>query len=436
MVLDVADSIPARYIEDFGASLTLAALTTYMGSLSRAGWSIGEAQGKYFALFELAFITCKTVDDIVVDFTSFVDACNLTPDQRLRIVKHTQVASSGTSRESFVLAVGALEKPSDLELLCSLVAEGTTVEIRRNAAAALGQFCTRARDGGRLSITWEHSAILALSQGLEDHSVDNRGDVGSWVRKQSLQSLARIFAADSQTFQRLNERDGELAIRLLGQILCSTTEKIDRLRVAAGHMLEILLYEQRVEAADSRLCEGLEQLRRLVPAQPNDSSAQPEWGVDGIVAELTRLLLTDRQTSKIINPALIVADQLIEQGALLAAAPDSWIPLYRATQRVAFKLRAPLRLSLCLKLYGSLALVSEELSRLAVGSLLAHMAHPVLRIRQTAADHLFSALCIHGVVDVGDDGDEIGRLVSETEWAQESAGVKDARAQLTALVRP
>ncbi|KAJ2142212.1 hypothetical protein IW136_002024, partial [Coemansia sp. RSA 678] len=123
--------------------------------------------------------------------------------------------------------------------------------------------------------------------------------------------------------------------------------------------------------------------------------------------------------------------------------------------RVAFKLRAPLRLSLCLKLYGSLALVSEELSRLAVGSLLAHMAHPVLReaqtgfqvpldygdypespIRQTAADHLFSALCIHGVVDVGDDGDEIGRLVSETEWAQESAGVKDARAQLTALVRP
>ncbi|KAJ2541734.1 hypothetical protein GGF49_003430 [Coemansia sp. RSA 1853] len=319
----------------------------------------------------------------------------------------------------------------------------------------------------------------------------------------TLAALATIFAGDGQTFQRLNECDDELAIRLLGQILCSTTEKIDRLRVAAGRMLEILLHEQRVEAADSRLREGLVQLQRLVPAQPNNfsgdagvkgsefswadpeaaftrivqalsvsderlrqplfeglvstgsaeplgkfavgavaayaetlpetgatvaASAQPEWGVDGIVAELTRLLLTDRQTSKIINPALIVADQLIEQGALLAAAPDSWIPLYRATQRVAFKLRAPLRLSLCLKLYGSLALVSEELSRMAVGSLLAHMAHPVLR--------LFSALCIHGVVDVGDDGDEIGRLVSETEWAQESAGVKDARAQLTALVRP
>ncbi|KAJ2204743.1 hypothetical protein IW145_003236, partial [Coemansia sp. RSA 521] len=214
---------------------------------------------------------------------------------------------------------------------------------------------------------------------LEDHSVDNRGDVGSWVRKQSLQSLARIFAADSQTFQRLNERDGELAIRLLGQILCSTTEKIDRLRVAAGHMLEILLYEQRVEAADSRLCEGLEQLRRLVPAQPNDSSG--DAGVDG--------------------------------------CEFSW-----ADPEAAFT-----------RIVQALSVSDEQLRRpLFEGLVSTGSAEPL--IRQTAADHLFSALCIHGVVDVGDDGDEIGRLVSETEWAQESAGVKDARAQLTALVRP
>ncbi|KAJ2343500.1 hypothetical protein GGF43_005684, partial [Coemansia sp. RSA 2618] len=54
----------------------------------------------------------------------------------------------------------------------------------------------------------------------------------------------------------------------------------------------------------------------------------------------------------------------------------------------------------------------------------------------TAADHLFAALCIHGAVDVGDAGDEIGRLLSETEWAQDSTGVKDARVRLAALVRP
>ncbi|KAJ1651260.1 hypothetical protein GGF38_005631, partial [Coemansia sp. RSA 25] len=57
--------------------------------------------------------------------------------------------------------------------------------------------------------------------------------------------------------------------------------------------------------------------------EPAEAELGPGWTVDGIVTELTRLLLTDRQTSKLINPALIVSDQLIEQGALLAASPDA-----------------------------------------------------------------------------------------------------------------
>ncbi|KAJ2508028.1 hypothetical protein IWW47_000821, partial [Coemansia sp. RSA 2052] len=111
--------------------------------------------------------------------------------------------------------------------------------------------------------------------------------------------------------------------------------------------------------------------------EPAEAELGPGWTVDGIVTELTRLLLTDRQTSKLINPALIVSDQLIEQGALLAASPDAWIPMYRAVQRIAFKLRAPQRLLLCVKLYGSLSLVSQDVARLAGESLLAHIGHPI-----------------------------------------------------------
>ncbi|KAJ2384296.1 hypothetical protein H4S02_004881 [Coemansia sp. RSA 2611] len=477
------------------------------------------------------------------------------------VEEHTRVARSGTSCQSFVLAMGALSGQRELDLLSSAVSNGATVEIRRNAAAALGQLCARSRASGNLSATWEQSAVAALSRGLEDRSVDNRGDVGSWVRKQSLQSLAGVFGSDCSVLQRLLSRDADLAVRLLGQVLHSMTEKIDKLRAAAGRLLELLLCEQRVDRdsdsdTDQALGSSLEQLRQLILIHSNHSrveaeegmnaqhlgqgcnsggdktsrlfaivpalalgrddadsitqnkcgfvkcsdfswadpeaafarivpalsvsdkrlrrplfeglvltgsteplgkfavsavaayaetlpetgatvedGAQSEWGVDGIVAELTRLLLTDRRTSKLINPALSVADQLVEQGALLAAAPVSWIPLYRATQRVAFKLRAPHRLELCLKLYSSLALMSEELAGLAVGSLLAHMAHPVLRIRQTAADHLFAVVCIHGAIDADSDSDDIGRILAETEWVQDSASVKDARARLTALVR-
>ncbi|KAJ1729732.1 hypothetical protein LPJ61_003382 [Coemansia biformis] len=337
-------------------------------------------------------------------------------------------------------------------------------------------------------------------------------------------------------------------MRLIGLVLRSTAEKIDKLREAAGRMLELLLGEQHMSgdgaAADPRASECIGQLRRLVLVDTGGAScrsatlraagdsgfswadpasayariapalsvgdeqlrralfeglvvagaaeplvvascatlrqavltsemmflrpalgrfavsavaayaetplpvpattaggdraaagAQPGWGADGIVAELARLLQTDKRTSKVINPALIVADQLIEQGALRAASPSSWVPLYGAVRGVAAGLRAPPRLLLCLKVYGSLALVSGELARLAAGSLLAHTGHPSLKIRQAAADHLFAVVCIHGAADVGDDLGAIEQLLAETEWAQDSAAARDARARLDALLR-
>ncbi|KAJ2852422.1 hypothetical protein IWW36_000309 [Coemansia brasiliensis] len=490
MVLAVADNVPKRYIEDFGAGLTLAAFAFYMGCLSRAKWNIGDnVQNKFFDLFEMALVACKHVDSIVDDFTAFVDSYGLKPEQHLCIENNIKVAKSGTSRESFVLAMGALAEQRDIDILCSIVTEGATVEMRRNAAVALGQLCRRIQDSKIHDAAWAVAVVAALSQGLNDHSIDNRGDVGSWVRKQSLQSLAIIFDHDNQLAQRISTEDGALAMRLVGQVLCATTEKIDKLRAAAGRMFEILLYKQQIDldgsapgSVDVGKC--LSQLRQLDPMQPEHfsmhessangddftwtdaeaafrrvvpalsvsyeqtrrslleglvftGSAEPlgkfavsavaayaetlsetvaseaesaaQWDVNGLVAELTRLLHTDKRTSKIINPTLIVADQLIEQGALLAADTNS-----------------------------SIALMSDELAQMATSSLLAYMAHPILRsqrIRQAAADHLFEVLCIHGAVDMDDDGAEIGSLLSETEWMQDTADVKEARSQLTKMIR-
>ncbi|KAJ2613196.1 hypothetical protein H4S08_002342 [Coemansia sp. RSA 1365] len=510
-VLSVADNVPARYVEDFGASMTLAALASYIGSLSRAGWNVGSDDGsnkiqhKYFDFFVQALTTCRDVTDIVCEFTAFVDTYGLTSEQRSCIEEYTRVDRSGTSRESFVLALGVLSEPDVANMLCGFVSGGATVEIRRNAAMALGQFCERAQGNGSQSFAQEKAAVEALSQGLEDHSVDNRGDVGSWVRKQSLRSLARIFESNSEIFERLCLCEDDFSMRLLGQIVRAATEKIDKLRAEAGRVLEIILFKQHLkfsgtgksredaahffaragngnqdidmfswadpEAAFSRIVHALsvndERLRQPLfegfvlsgsveplgklavsavaaytetlpasdPTATVAESTQSAWSVDGVVAELTRLILTDRRTSRMINPALIVADQLIEQGALLAASAESWIPLYRAVQRVAFKLRAPIRLSLCLKLYSSLALMSDELARLAAESLLVHIGHPTLKIRQTAADHLFALVCIHGAVDVGEDVEEIELLLAETEWAYDKEDVRSARTRLTELVR-
>ncbi|KAJ2472216.1 hypothetical protein GGI02_001737, partial [Coemansia sp. RSA 2322] len=324
---------------------------------------------------------------------------------------------SGTLREGFVLALGALRTQEDFKLLCKLITEGATVEIRQNAASALGQFCMREavterhdfNGDGRVADENVLAAVSALLGGLLDRTVDNRGDVGSWVRRQCLCSLQGLFSANRLAWLRVGG-DRDLALRLLGRVLHAATEKIDRLRQAAGMLLEQLLYGQHDPAlaasvdvlhADVSRCIG--QLRLYVPSGrqgPNraagdaggcsiswaDSEAVyaqlvhallvsenelraplfegfvsagaaepqgkfavnavaafagalpattataaaaasaeqrgPGWSIDGLVAELTRLLLTDRQTSKLINPALIVTDRLIEQGALQAASPD------------------------------------------------------------------------------------------------------------------
>ncbi|KAJ2484919.1 hypothetical protein EV174_002077 [Coemansia sp. RSA 2320] len=418
-VLSIGESISTRYIEDFGAALTLTAVVKYIGCLSRARWDIDgdQALNKYFDYFERALTMCPNPQEVVQEFTAFADAYGITLDQHARIVHHTQAEKSGTLREGFVLALGALRTQEDFKLLCKLITEGATVEIRQNAASALGQFCMREavterhdfNGDGRVADENVLAAVSALLGGLLDRTVDNRGDVGSWVRRQCLCSLQGLFSANRLAWLRVGG-DRDLALRLLGRVLHAATEKIDRLRQAAGMLLEQLLYGQHDPAlaasvdvlhADVSRCIG--QLRLYVPSGrqgPNraagdaggcsiswaDSEAVyaqlvhallvsenelraplfegfvsagaaepqgkfavnavaafagalpattataaaaasaeqrgPGWSIDGLVAELTRLLLTDRQTSKLINPALIVTDRLIEQGALQAASPD------------------------------------------------------------------------------------------------------------------
>ncbi|KAJ1841477.1 hypothetical protein LPJ73_006102, partial [Coemansia sp. RSA 2703] len=107
-------------------------------------------------------------------------------------------------------------------------------------------------------------AVSALLNGLLDHTIDNRGDVGSWVRKQCLVSLAGLFESDSLLLTRLSD-DRDLVLRLLGRALQSATEKIDKLRAAAGSLLEIVLHAQKLEGLDRHICLCIDELRRVIP---------------------------------------------------------------------------------------------------------------------------------------------------------------------------
>eukprot|EP00004_Rigifila_ramosa_P020245 TRINITY_DN5246_c0_g1_i1.p1 TRINITY_DN5246_c0_g1~~TRINITY_DN5246_c0_g1_i1.p1 ORF type:complete len:953 (-),score=244.07 TRINITY_DN5246_c0_g1_i1:1026-3854(-) len=60
------------------------------------------------------------------------------------------------------------------------------VETRRNAVVSLSKLSHTLRSSPRLTVQWESWSEFVLRVcllGLEDHTIDNRGDVGSWVRE-------------------------------------------------------------------------------------------------------------------------------------------------------------------------------------------------------------------------------------------------------------
>lgn len=99
--------------------------------------------------------------------------------------------STPDEQRAGVLALGStcsLLLPERRALLCDAVQHGVDVETRRNAAAALPHLL-------RSSLDEYESLLAALVHGLDDYTTDQRGDVGSWVRAQCMQSLRTALLA-------------------------------------------------------------------------------------------------------------------------------------------------------------------------------------------------------------------------------------------------
>ena len=65
---------------------------------------------------------------------------------------------------------------------------------------------------------------------LEDYCVDNRGDVGSWVREAAMEALPGVLAAA----QRGGGVDATVSAAIVSALLKQSSEKIDRVRAAAA----------------------------------------------------------------------------------------------------------------------------------------------------------------------------------------------------------
>lgn len=92
------------------------------------------------------------------------------------------------------------------------------------------------------------SLLCGILKNLEDYSTDQRGDVGSWIREESMKCLGLVVPIVTQ-LERPNlngmEEDVYISVeshtQIIGKVLKQASERIDRTRVCAGQTLETIL---------------------------------------------------------------------------------------------------------------------------------------------------------------------------------------------------
>ena len=141
---------------------------------------------------------------------------------------HLRHKTNFTARRGWTMALGHIELQSYITLLlalCESILSEKDIEAKRNAIQSVGLIFSRLT-------YWEDPAIVTriwstLTDCLDDYTVDQRGDVGSWIRIAACEALVPLMKFSSQ----------ENVEKTIGKILRLCVEKMDRVRTVAGRTL-------------------------------------------------------------------------------------------------------------------------------------------------------------------------------------------------------
>ncbi|CAH9148224.1 unnamed protein product [Cuscuta epithymum] len=118
----------------------------------------------------------------------------------------------------------------------------------------------------------KNEVIQSLLRALDDYSVDNRGDVGSWVREAAIEGLEKCsYILCKRGSKGTLYFDEDLATCIVGGIVKQATEKLNKLRELAGNTLQRILYNKEI------FVPFIPYRERLENVVPNDTDLK--WGV-------------------------------------------------------------------------------------------------------------------------------------------------------------
>jgi hypothetical protein len=211
--------------------------------------------------------------------------------------KHVLTDPNPAIRRGYVLALGALSSnvlQIDLNhiietlIKTSELEEDKTMrdaETRANSIESLLEICQKSSVVliGRETV---HKIYQAMLNALEDYSVDNRGDVGSWVREATILSLAQLAILLVREDVKNNSDESselfftrEMSTALFQGLVKQSVEKIDRIRDVASAVLGCLLYTDDVQLMNqSKSHIGLRvRLQKMTDSQLPVKSENGDW---------------------------------------------------------------------------------------------------------------------------------------------------------------
>jgi hypothetical protein len=374
-------------------------------------------------------------------------------------------------------------------------AQDPDAETRVNAVKGLVSVCEtltksikssdQSDSGTRLFLTIKNKVMNSLFYALEDYSVDNRGDVGSWVREAAMYGLERCTYILCKNDKNDNNQmgplfDENLATGLIGGIIKQAVEKMDKLREIAATILQRIFYNDDVYVPYIPYREKLEE---IVPNQPNFKWAVPTFSfqrfvqlhkfscyskymVSGLVIsvgglqdslkkaalfallqylessdpkdefnlsnDLLWVLNENRKCDRVIIPTLKTIEILFNKNICLNMEGQTADFCAGVLESLNIELKGSKdfsKLNTGIAILGYIASISEPTSIKAFTYLLTFLSHRYPKIRKACAEQVYLVLIQNENLVEEDKIEEAMQIISETCWEGDVEEAKQRKLQ-------
>ncbi|KAF9924456.1 hypothetical protein FBU30_005578 [Linnemannia zychae] len=284
-IAQVVPSTPEFTLSGFGSEHTRQALCVYITCLSEAAWPLGDSVTQAATLESWKNIVYTTLERIEEPlqklasetFRALVGQYGVDEPQFEQCLARIRPGAEYLGQRGFALALGEIDyrdaryssfttrvidaldiTTNHIPITIGGVEVKSDAESRRNAINSITNII-RVMDTEYkqvISHSLSNKILKMYFRGLEDYSVDHRGDVGSWIREACMQGLQVMIPIVARLDYRLTQAQADQRyltdedhVQILAKLLQQSVEKIDRIRgVAATAMVTIIYAEADSEA--------------------------------------------------------------------------------------------------------------------------------------------------------------------------------------------